>query len=366
MTPNNNPFAPATKEKAKLRMALSGLSGAGKTYSALALAQAIAQADDTRVALIDTENGSASKYAHLFTFETLSLREPYQPDRFIELIHAAEQYDYGVLVIDSLSAAWEGEGGLITMHEAATRRMGDSFRGWAEITPLFKRLMRAILNSKVHVIVTLQVTAEYVVSDKQGGGGKARQAVGTKPVMKSGFEYYFDIIGNLDNAELLVTKTRYPAITNRVIAKPGSPLGIEILEWLNAGTEPREPEPEEEEPIQRVAPTPLPQEPRHNSGTTPAQGQNGANRPMQQRDALAAMNPDIKRFWAQAKEHGFESKRAVHEALGLEVRDGALADWVANGHSYDQALTALKLGIPVIKEDASQPSMSGVLATAHP
>src|SRR3990172_8628166 len=105
-------FAPATKEKSKARIALIGPSGSGKTYTALSLAAGLGSA----IGLIDTENGSASKYADDFKFSTLSLTE-FSPATYVEAIKAAEQAGFDVLIIDSLSHAWMGRGGALEMVE---------------------------------------------------------------------------------------------------------------------------------------------------------------------------------------------------------------------------------------------------------
>src|SRR4051794_18011129 len=96
-------FQRATKRQARLRLALIGPAGSGKTFTALAIATALG----SRVALLDTERGSASKYSDLFTFDTCEL-EIHHPQRYIDAISAAEAADYDVLIIDSLSHAWNG------------------------------------------------------------------------------------------------------------------------------------------------------------------------------------------------------------------------------------------------------------------
>ena len=125
-------FQKAERKKARLRLALCGPAGSGKTYSALLIAQGLGG----RIALIDTEHESGSLYADLCEFDTASLTPPYTPEKYKNAIQAAEQAGYSVLIIDSFSHAWAGEGGLLDMHDkaAAAMRSGNSFTAWREIT----------------------------------------------------------------------------------------------------------------------------------------------------------------------------------------------------------------------------------------
>lgn len=124
-------FHQAERRQAKLRLALCGPSGSGKTYSALLIARGLAP--DGKIALIDTERGSGALYADLTAYDVAALVPPYTPARYIELIRHAEQAGYAVLVIDSLSHAWTGEGGVLEMHDKATAasRSGNSFLAWS-------------------------------------------------------------------------------------------------------------------------------------------------------------------------------------------------------------------------------------------
>ena len=118
-------FQKAQRKQAKLRLALCGPSGSDKTYSALLIAQGLAP--EGRIALIDTERGSGELYSHLADYDIATLTPPYTPDRYIALIREAEQAGYAVLIIDSLSHAWTGQGGVLDMHEkAATAAKGNT------------------------------------------------------------------------------------------------------------------------------------------------------------------------------------------------------------------------------------------------
>ena len=131
-----NPFKKASKSQSRLRLGLVGVSGSGKTFSALAIGSALAAHYDGRVALIDTEHGSASKYADRFSFDVLELVD-FNPKNYIDAIKAASDY-YDVLIIDSLSHAWSGSGGVLEMVDNAAKRSqsNNSFTAWRDVTPL--------------------------------------------------------------------------------------------------------------------------------------------------------------------------------------------------------------------------------------
>jgi cytidylate kinase len=154
-------FQKATKTQSRLRLAISGASGSGKTFSSLAIAQHLGQS----VALIDTERGSASKYAHLFNFDVCELTS-FHPSKYIEAIRAADRSGYDVLIIDSLTHAWFAE----------LELAGGEFRNWAKVKPLERALTNTILASRSHIIATMRSKTEKQERDRditaQKGGDK--------------------------------------------------------------------------------------------------------------------------------------------------------------------------------------------------
>ena len=230
-------FAKAVKYDAKLRMAIAGPSGSGKTWTALSIAKAMGG----KCALLDTEHGSAAKYADVFDFDTLALEPPFHPDRFAEAIQAAEAAGYGLLIIDSLSHAWMGQGGLLEIVDniAARSKSQNSFIAWKQGTPIQLRLVEAILASKIHIIATMREKTEYVV-DKEGGGKSSPRKVGLAPIQRDGMEFEFDVLGEMNQEnDLAITKTRCPGLTGKVFNKP---TGVEIAEilvsWLKGAPAP--------------------------------------------------------------------------------------------------------------------------------
>lgn len=144
-------FKPAIKSQSKLRAALIGAAGCGKTFSALSIASGLGSS----IGLIDTEHGSASKYADKFSFSSVVL-ERFSPDDYIKAIHAAAQFGFDMLIIDSLSHAWAGKGGILEMVDNAGQGgKGNSFTNWGKVTPKHNALIDAILASPMHIICTM-------------------------------------------------------------------------------------------------------------------------------------------------------------------------------------------------------------------
>jgi ABC-type oligopeptide transport system ATPase subunit len=240
-------FQKATKRQAKLRLALIGPSGSGKTYTALTIATDLVP--DGRIALIDTERGSASKYADLFSFDVQEL-ESFHPQRYIQAIQEAQQEGYDVLIIDSLSHAWMGKDGALELVDKAAKRNpnGNSFAAWRDVTPLHNALVDAMLGARLHIIVTLRSKQEWVV-DRDEKGKTSIRKVGLQPVQRDGLEYEFDVVGDMDQDNtLVVTKTRCSALAGAVIPKPGKELADVLAGWLDG--EPPNEDQKEPPPLQ--------------------------------------------------------------------------------------------------------------------
>lgn len=226
-------FKPATREASYARIALSGPSGAGKTYTALALATALSD----KVAVIDTERGSASKYVGLngWKFDTVQ-PDSYSPLSLVDLLGLAAGGEYGCVVIDSLSHYWMGVDGML---EQADRRGkgGNNFAGWKEVRPEERRMIDALVAFPGHVVVTMRSKTEYVVEENDRGK-KVPRKVGLKPEQREGIEYEFDVVGDLDlDNTLTVVKSRIHTLAKAVIPMPGEELATQIRDWLSDGAQ---------------------------------------------------------------------------------------------------------------------------------
>jgi hypothetical protein len=217
-------FKKAIKQSLKLRLALSGASGSGKTYSALSIASHLGGS----IAVIDSESGSASRYADLFEFDVCELTN-HHPAKYIEAIKSAEEAGYEAIIIDSLSHAWYAELDLA----------GKGFDGWKNVRPIERKLVEAMISSKAHVIATMRSKTEYVMEEYRAKDGKVKTApkkVGTAPIQSSGIEYEFDVAGEMDYEHILtISKSRCPSLSNRTFLNPGKELALELKVWL--GTE---------------------------------------------------------------------------------------------------------------------------------
>jgi adenylate kinase family enzyme len=228
----------ATKKAAKLRLALMGPSGAGKTFTALSVAKGLG----ARILVVDTENASASKYSDSFDFDVIELAD-FAPQNFIEAIALAKQNDYDVLVIDSLSHAWMGRGGILEMHdrEVDRQKTKNSFTAWKNVTPEYNRLVEAIVRSRVHIIATLRSKTEHVVG-KNDKNQTTVEKVGTQAVQREGLEYEFDVVGELRHEDntLVITKTRCKELNGGVFRRAGADVAAILKDWLSGEEAPAE------------------------------------------------------------------------------------------------------------------------------
>jgi energy-coupling factor transporter ATP-binding protein EcfA2 len=247
-------FVKAVKTESKIRMALAGPSGSGKTYTALTLAAALA--DGGKVAVIDTERGSASKYADIFPeFDVMEL-DSYHPDKFVQGIHEAEQAGYSVLVIDSLTHAWNGPGGMLEIVDAIAKRSksGNTYMAWGEATPIQNRLIDGITRAKIHIIATMRSKTEYILEKDDRTGKTSPRKVGMAPQQRDNFEYEFDIFGEMDyENSLIIQKTRCSVLAGQVIPKPDGKVADIIKTWLHGAPAPVTPAPA---PV--ASPSPVP------------------------------------------------------------------------------------------------------------
>lgn len=182
----------ATRKKVKLRLGLSAVAGGGKTYSALLLAKGLV-GDWDKVAVIDTENNSASLYSHLGEFNTIELSAPYTPERYIEAIKACEDAGMECIIIDSITHEWDGKGGCLEIMD----KLGGKYQDWAKVTPRHQSFIDAILQSKCHVITTVRRKQDYEMTKGSDGKLKVEKA-GLKEVTREGFEYELTVNFNID------------------------------------------------------------------------------------------------------------------------------------------------------------------------
>lgn len=218
------------RKQAKIKMALQGSAGAGKTFSALLLAQGLTNGDLSKVAIIDTENGSADLYAHLGNYNVVALKPPFTPQQYVDAIGLCESSGMNVIILDSISHCWDY---LLDYHSSLA---GNSFTNWAKIKPLEKLFVDKILQCNAHVIATMRTKQDYVLNQKDGKF--IPEKVGLKAVQRDGLDYEFTLVFDIDIKHFAVSsKDR----TEIFMGKPEfiitSDTGKMILEWCNSGSQ---------------------------------------------------------------------------------------------------------------------------------
>lgn len=225
-------FQKARKQSVPARIAISGPSGSGKTYTSLEFATALLVGTGKRAALVDTEGNSASLYGDLFDFDSFAL-STYDPRVANDAIAAAEDAGYGAIVFDSLSHFWMGEGGALDIVERSKSKYGGNrWAAWAEVTPMHNQLVTKILNTNMHVLVTMRSKTEWVI--EESGGKKSPKAVGTDPIMRDGIEYEFSLFGEMDRERNGITfmKSRCPNLQGKTFFKPGADVIKIYQDWM--------------------------------------------------------------------------------------------------------------------------------------
>lgn len=258
-------FVKAVKYQEPIRLALIGPANSGKTYTALRVGTAMASALGGRVAYIDTEHGSAKKYADTFDFDVVELTN-FHPKYYVEAIGEAVKAGYAVIVIDSLSHAWAGAGGILETVDKLKARDAKGLNAWREATPMHNSLVEAMLACKAHLIVTMRSKMEYVQERDEQTGKIVVRKLGLQPVQRDGLEYEFDVVGDMDlNHNLVISKTRHSKLDGLIIPTPGESLAAELLKWSGTGESqrsdaepalPKRPEPEPD--ATQTTTTPIP------------------------------------------------------------------------------------------------------------
>lgn len=222
-------FKKATKQQAKLKIALKGAAGAGKTFSALVIAKILGG----KVALTDSEHGRALLYADRFDFDHQAL-ETFSLDTYVGVLREMAEAGYAVGILDSISHAWMGKGGAL---EEVDRRGGDNkfSKGWREVTPKQNAFVDAMRAYPGHLIATMRTKMDYVLEEDERGK-KVPRKVGLAPVQRDGIEFEFDFIFDLDGDKIRVSKSSYSPLDNAMLTRAELPGAIEkIKAWLEDG-----------------------------------------------------------------------------------------------------------------------------------
>ena len=225
-------FRKAERRKAKLRLGITGPAGSGKTYGALLIAQGLGG----KTVLIDTENGSGDLYAASFSYDIGQISAPYTVQKYLSAIHDAEKANYEIIIIDSLSHAWNGEGGLLDMQGkiADSSRSGNSFAAWRQVTPWHNKLVDMMLTSKCHIIATMRSKTEYIQAENERGKTEIRK-VGLAPVQREGMDYEFTTVFDLSVNHMATVSKDRTSIFDGQIFKISEDTGKALKIWLETG-----------------------------------------------------------------------------------------------------------------------------------
>ena len=226
-------YRKAERRKAKLRLAITGPAGSGKTYSALLIAFGIGG----KTALLDTENGSGDLYSALGDYDICSISAPFTVQKYIDAIKSAEQASYDILILDSISAEWAGSGGLLNLHTQLTSSSkANSFAAWGQVTPKHNAFIDAIINSRLHIICTIRSKTEYAQIQNERGKTEIRK-MGLGLVQREGIDYEFTTVFDLNfNHEVTVSKDRTSIFDGQVFTITQD-TGKLLKEWLDSGIE---------------------------------------------------------------------------------------------------------------------------------
>ena len=210
-----------------MKLAIQGASGSGKTYSALLLAYGMTK-DWSKLAIIDTENGSSDLYADLGDYMVLPMHHPYSPEMYIKAIEVCVKHGVEVLVIDSLSHVWE------YLLDAHSNMPGNSFANWGKITPRLNKLIQTILSAPLHVVATMRTKQDYVLSEKNGK--MVPEKVGLKAIQRDGVDYEFTVVFDIDiKHQVTASKDRTGLFADKPAFKIDAKIGEQIQDWCSTG-----------------------------------------------------------------------------------------------------------------------------------
>jgi hypothetical protein len=224
----------AERKKSKLRLALVGPTGSGKSFSALQLAFGLG----TKIGMIDTEHGSGDLYADLGDYDVITLEPPYTVAKYRDAIRAFEEAGYDTIIVDSLSHAWSGEGGLLDKQGQLENsgRYKNSFATWREITPEHNKLVEQMLSSPAHIIATMRTKTEYVVEKDDRGKNSVRK-IGLSPVQRDGVEYEFTLVMDVSENHFARASKDRTSLFDGWSDRIGPQTGQMLREWLDSGTD---------------------------------------------------------------------------------------------------------------------------------
>jgi len=234
----------AVREKTYMKLALTGPSGAGKTWAAIGLAKGLS--DDGRVVVIDSENNSASFYSGTtdepgaWDFDVIPLKAPFTPQSYMAAVEAAVEAGYSIVIIDSLTHEWAASGGILDEKAAKDMKGGNSYTNWNGIKQVHNAFIEQLLQSPIHIVATLRSKTDYILETTTNKFGKETQAprkVGLAPISSDGIDYEFSIVFDIDRAThmAVASKDRTAMFGNKAMFLTPQ-IGKQLKAWLEGGT----------------------------------------------------------------------------------------------------------------------------------
>lgn len=241
----------AQRKRVKLKLGISSPSGGGKTASSLILAYGLIKGENpkisdeeawSKVAIIDTENGSGELYANMKVgttqigeYNAITIDPPFDPQKYIEAIDVCQEAGIEVCIIDSLTHCWSGQGGLLEKQGNISKRSGNSYTAWREITPLFNSLIDKILQCDMHMILAMRSKTEYAQEKDEKTGKTTIRKLGTAPVFRDGIEYEVTSFFEIDTEhQAFVSKDRTGVLDGQYfVITPDT--GKKLAKWLEGG-----------------------------------------------------------------------------------------------------------------------------------
>lgn len=251
-------FKKAVRKRVRLKIGMSAPAGGGKTLSSLILAYGLLKGEHPdwsdeqiwgAICIMDSENASAELYTgydvvksgvRIGEFNVIPMEAPFTADTYISGINLAKENGIEVCIIDSLTPLWNGVGGMLEKQGNISKRSGNSYTAWREITPEFNRFVDTMLQTDMHIIATMRSKTDYV-QEKDDKGHTTIKKVGLAPVMRDGMEYEFSIFLDIDTDHMAdVSKDRtgvvekYADLHSKYFTVTPE-LGKSIADWLSGG-----------------------------------------------------------------------------------------------------------------------------------
>lgn len=230
----------ASRKQLKLKVALNGSSGSGKTTSSLLMAYGLT-GDWDKIAVIDTENRSSELYVGkevdnliIGEFNTIQISKPYSPEKYVQAIEMClKSNEIECIIIDSASHEWDGTGGVLDIHTTMT---GNSFTNWGKLTPRHNKFIETIVNAPKHIIATFRSKSDYVMSEKNGK--QVPEKVGLKAITREGVDYEFTLCFDIDIKHNAVSsKDRTSLFMDKPDFVINTETGVKLKKWSETGEE---------------------------------------------------------------------------------------------------------------------------------